>query len=55
MEDGGKLDDKVVAVHVDDPAFADYNDIFELPRHVGREIGRFFKDRKEENRLRGWR
>ncbi len=47
MEDTGKIDDKIVAVHDDDPAFAEYKDIFELPRHVSREIRRFFEDYKK--------
>ena len=51
MEDGGKLDDKVVAVHADDPAFTDYRDIFELPKHLALEMGRFLKDyKKNENK-----
>jgi len=46
MEDEGKTDDKIIAVHVDDPAYADYRDISELPLHVGRQLGRFFEDYK---------
>ncbi|HJK98425.1 MAG TPA: inorganic diphosphatase [Polyangiaceae bacterium LLY-WYZ-14_1] len=46
MLDEGALDDKIIAVHVDDPAFADYSDVGELPRHVAREIARFFEDYK---------
>ncbi|MCZ7583462.1 MAG: inorganic diphosphatase [Deltaproteobacteria bacterium] len=46
MEDGGKEDDKIVAVHVNDPAFADYREIAELPAHIGRELRRFFLDYK---------
>lgn len=46
MRDEGKLDDKIIAVHVSDPAFADYTDIEELPTHVLREIRRFFEDYK---------
>ncbi len=46
MTDSGKEDDKVIAAHADDPAFADYTDISELPRHVAVELGRFFQDYK---------
>jgi inorganic pyrophosphatase len=47
MLDSGKLDDKIIAVTVGDPAFADYEDISQLPRHVMREMGRFFLDYKK--------
>lgn len=46
MRDEGKEDDKIVAVHVHDPAVADYHDISELPQHTMLEIMRFFKDYK---------
>jgi inorganic pyrophosphatase len=46
MVDGGKSDDKIVAVHAHDPAFEEYDDIHHLPRHVSREIQRFFLDYK---------
>lgn len=46
MADEGEGDDKIIAVHVGDPAFADYNDIAELPKHTTLEIERFFKDYK---------
>lgn len=46
MDDEGKEDDKIVAVHIDDPAVADYTDVAQLPRHIGREIRRFFEDYK---------
>ena len=46
MTDTGKGDDKVVAVHAHDPAFADYTDISEVPRHVALELSRFFQDYK---------
>lgn len=47
MLDSGKLDDKIIAITESDPAFADYHDIDELPRHVMREMGRFFLDYKK--------
>jgi len=46
MADEGEGDDKIIAVHIHDPAFADYKDISELPNHVTREIQRFFEDYK---------
>lgn len=46
MADEGAQDDKLIAVHVDDPAFKGYTDLSQLPAHVGREIRRFFLDYK---------
>jgi inorganic pyrophosphatase len=47
MQDEGKDDHKVVAVHIDDPAFTEYTDITQLPRHVYAEIEGFFRDYKK--------
>jgi inorganic pyrophosphatase len=46
MRDEKGLDDKIVAVSVKDPAFADYTDKAQLPAHHMREIRRFFEDYK---------
>ncbi len=46
MEDDGEGDDKIIAVHVNDPSFSDYTDIGQLPKHVFIEIERFFQDYK---------
>lgn len=46
MLDQGELDDKIIAVHIDDPAFRDYKCIEELPKHCLQEIKRFFEDYK---------
>jgi len=46
MRDEKGVDDKVVAVSVRDPAFADYHDKAQLPPHVLREVRRFFEDYK---------
>lgn len=46
MRDEGLEDDKLIAVHLDDPAFCDYTDVSQLPSHIGREIRRFFEDYK---------
>ena len=46
MRDEKGIDDKIVAVSVRDPAFADYTDKDQLPQHTVREIQRFFEDYK---------
>ncbi len=46
MLDEGKGDDKIIAVHVHDPAFEQYKDLDEIPKHTWREIQRFFQDYK---------
>jgi inorganic pyrophosphatase len=46
MRDEKGLDDKILAVSVKDPAFADYTDHTQLPQHLLREIKRFFEDYK---------
>jgi inorganic pyrophosphatase len=46
MRDEKGVDDKIVAVSVRDPAFADYYDKAQLPPHVLREVRRFFEDYK---------
>jgi len=46
MRDDKGLDDKIIAVHIDDPAFADYTHIREVPKHTLLELRRFFLDYK---------
>src|SRR6478752_6072907 len=46
MRDEKGQDDKIIAVHVDDPAFMDVRDLTELPNHLMREVQRFFLDYK---------
>jgi inorganic pyrophosphatase len=46
MRDEKGIDDKIVAVSVKDPAFADYRDKSQIPAHQVREIKRFFEDYK---------
>lgn len=46
MSDEGEGDDKIIAVHVHDPAFNGYTDLDELPSHVFEQIQRFFEDYK---------
>jgi inorganic pyrophosphatase len=46
MRDDKGIDDKLLSVTIDDPAFAEYHDFRELPKHVVREMRRFFQDYK---------
>ena len=46
MRDDKGMDDKIIAVHMDDPAVRDYSHIRELPKHVLIELKRFFEDYK---------
>lgn len=34
MLDQGERDDKLIAVHADDPAYCSYNDVNDLPKHM---------------------
>jgi inorganic pyrophosphatase len=46
MRDEKGVDDKIVAVSVRDPSFAEYTDKAQLPGHVLRQVRRFFEDYK---------
>ncbi|MFN8108433.1 MAG: inorganic diphosphatase [Thermoleophilia bacterium] len=46
MRDEKGVDDKIIAVSTQDPAFGAYNNHTELPPHVLKEMGRFFQDYK---------
>jgi len=46
MRDEKGQDDKIIAVHIDDPEYAHYTDIDELPPHRLQELQRFFLDYK---------
>ena len=46
MRDEKGQDDKIIAVHVDDPEYEHYQDVAELPPHRMRELERFFLDYK---------
>lgn len=47
MTDGGDRDDKVVAVPVDDPRFADVQDLGDLNKHFVKEMSHFFETYKK--------
>jgi len=46
MRDEKGIDDKIVAVSVRDPAFADFTDKGQLPGHVLRQVRQFFEEYK---------
>jgi inorganic pyrophosphatase len=46
MQDQGEADDKLIAVHADDPGYSHYESIKELPPHHMTEVKRFFEDYK---------
>lgn len=46
MRDDKGIDDKIVAVAVDDPAVSHYTDASQLPPHLMLELRRFFQDYK---------
>ncbi len=47
MIDQGENDDKIIAVHVDDPEYEHYRSINELPPHCLKILRRFFEDYKQ--------
>jgi inorganic pyrophosphatase len=46
MVDDKGGDDKIIGVCIDDPAYASYNQLDELPPHITKELDRFFRDYK---------
>ena len=46
MRDEKGIDDKIIAVSTEDPSVNEYTSYTELPKHVLREMGRFFQDYK---------
>jgi inorganic pyrophosphatase len=46
MRDDKGLDDKIIAVHEDDPEYAGYHALEDLPPHRLKELERFFLDYK---------
>jgi inorganic pyrophosphatase len=52
MRDDKGGDDKIIAVHLDDPAYHQYSHIREVPQHLLHELKRFFEDYKTlENKM----
>jgi inorganic pyrophosphatase len=47
MRDDKGLDDKIIAIHLDDPAFNEYSHMREVPHHTLVELRRFFQDYKQ--------
>lgn len=58
MEDGGVDDQKLIAVPTEDPRFADYTSINDLPTHILEEISHFFRTYKDlelkRTKIGGW-
>jgi inorganic pyrophosphatase len=46
MVDGGEVDNKILAVPVKDPRFADIQSLEDLPQHILKEIQNFFETYK---------
>jgi inorganic pyrophosphatase len=46
MKDEHGVDAKIIAVHINDPAVRDYQDLDDLPQHTMLEMRRFFEDYK---------
>ncbi|MCI0418555.1 MAG: inorganic diphosphatase [Acidobacteria bacterium] len=46
MIDQDQEDDKIIAVHADDPEYCEYQDVHQLAKHKMRELERFFEDYK---------
>ncbi len=47
MSDSGEIDEKIIAVCINDPDYNQYRDINELPPHILEEISHFFMRYKE--------
>ncbi len=46
MVDQGEEDDKIIAVHANDPEYSHFESIHQLPQHRLKEVKRFFEDYK---------
>lgn len=46
MVDHNEPDDKIIAVHYDDPQYSFYQSVFELPEFLVNEVKKFFQDYK---------
>ena len=49
MYDGGKQDEKVIAIPVSDPLYNEYKTLDSLPKHVADEMVHFFSVYKDES------
>lgn len=49
MTDGGKRDEKIIAIPYDDPLYNEYKTLESLPRHIKDEMINFFRVYKDEN------
>lgn len=47
MVDDGENDEKIICVHLEDPAYNGYEHYEQLPEHVTDELQRFFQDYKK--------
>lgn len=47
MIDDGESDEKIICVHLEDPAYNGYDHYEQLPEHVTEEMQRFFEDYKK--------
>ena len=47
MEDGGDLDEKIIALPFGDPTYASFKSIHEMPKHMTDEMMHFFTVYKE--------
>ena len=58
MIDGGEEDDKILAVHVDDPQYKHIQELSEVNAHVIREIEQFYRSykalEKKTVEINGW-
>ena len=50
MFDGGRMDEKIIAISFADPTYNKYKDISELPEHIFDEMKHFFRVYKEIER-----
>ena len=54
MLDGGRSDEKIIAIPYNDPTYNQYNDISELPKHIFDEMCHFFTVYKPLRVKRPW-
>lgn len=47
MNDGGKIDDKILCVAKDDPRYANYKTVTDIEQHILKEIAHFFQVYKD--------